>query len=319
MAADMRLIIDTDPGMGAAESDPEDAFALTLALNSPEFDVVGVTAVNGNVPVRLAYANAKHILHLLDRSEIPLSAGPARPLLPHHRDQLAWQAKKAAGPVITPGVPLDDPPIGAPQQIVETLLQSDEPTTVLTIGPLTNVALAVLLDPRIVAAVDRVVVMGGKGRSAGNVTPAAEFNFWCDPEAAQIVLAQDWPITMVTLEVCHQVVVGREQLLGLDLATPMGQFVRESCSSYWELQPQSSGFALFDSLAAGVVLDPSFVKTKPAQVTVESSPGSVGADVCWIDVDVLGKPLERANVDLAIEVDVDRFMTLFVDRVLERL
>lgn len=315
----MRLIIDTDPAMGVIDSDPEDAFALALALNSPELEVVGVTAVNGNVPVRLAYANAKHILHLLDRSDIPLSAGPARPLLPHHHDQLAWQANKAARPVITPGVSADDPPVGAPQQIVETLLRSDEPTTVLTIGPLTNLALAVLLDPRIVSAVARVVVMGGKGRAPGNVTPAAEFNFWCDPEAAQIVLAQAWPITMVTLEVCHQVVLTREQLLGRDLRTPMGEFAQEACASYFDLQHQMGGFALFDSLAAAVVLDASLIRTKPAHVTVESSPSSVGADVCWVDVDVLGEPLLSTNVDLATEVDVDRFMALFIDRVLDRL
>lgn len=315
----VRLIIDTDPAMGVVDSDPEDAFALAFALNSPELQVAGVTAVNGNVPVRLAHANARHVLDLLDRSDIPLSAGPARPLMPHHRDQLAWQAKKASRPVITPRVSPDDPQVGAPQQIIETLLNSEEPTTVLAIGPLTNLALAALLEPRIVSAVERLVIMGGKGRAPGNVTPAAEFNFWCDPEAAQIVLAQGWPITMVTLEVCHQVVLTRDQLIGRDLGTPMGAFAQRACASYFDLQRQLRGFPLFDSLAAAVVLDPSLVRTTPAHVVVETSPASVGADVCWLDVDVLGEPLPSTNVDLATEVDAGRFMTLFTERVLARL
>ncbi len=316
----MRVLIDTDPAMGVLGGDPEDAFAIMLALGSPELDVAGITAVNGNVPVDLAYANARHLLSLLGHAGLPLTAGPARPLMPYRQEQLQWQAAKLHLPCLTP--PSPDAPAQAPQQIVRQLLDTTEPTTVLAIGPLTNLALAFLLAPEIVDHVERVVVMGGSGRIAGNVTPAAEFNFWCDPEAAAVVADAGWPITLVTLEVCHQTRLTRAELDRISARTPAGEFAKEACTPWFD-DPQheaGNGFPLFDSLAAAVLLQPDLVKTRPALVEIDTTRGpSAGADVAWFDRDLSGHPLTGTNMDVAVDVDVERFHRIFAERVLDRL
>lgn len=319
--APVRVIIDTDPAMGVLGGDPEDAFAVMLALNSPELDVAGITAVNGNVPVRLAHANAHHLLSLLGKDTMPLSAGPDRPLMPHRADQRRWQAAKLGLPRLI-SAPAEPQPVRAPQQIARQLIASPEPTTILAIGPLTNLALALLLEPGIVDRVERVVIMGGSGRIGGNVTPAAEFNFWCDPEAAAIVAAAGWPITLVTLEVCHQTRLTRTELEQAPMVTPVGRFARAACEPWLDSPEHDAdrGFPLFDSLAAAVLLQPDIVKSRPAAVEVDTTAGpSAGADVIWFDHDVHGDPLSETNMDVAVEVDVERFQALFARRVLDRL
>lgn len=317
----MRVVIDTDPAMGVLGSDPEDAFAISYCLNSSEIEVAGVTVVNGNVPADLGYRNARHILDLHDASDVPLAVGPTRPISPDRHDVLAWQNLRRRQEIISPPVgPM--PPIDAPQQIIRCVLDSSEPTTVLAIGPLTNLALAVLLEPAIVDRVDRVVMMGGKGRIAGNVTPEAEFNFWCDPDAAAIVLAAGWPVTMVTLEVCHQVRMTRDRFDAATVQTPFGKFARESCAPWFDvhLEDKEVGFPLFDSLAAAVLSTPSLVTTEPAHVEVDASHGpAAGADACWLGHDVLGRPLESTNVELSVGVAAEAFLDLFGRRVLNRL
>lgn len=317
----MRVVIDTDPAMGVLGSDPEDAFAVGYCLAHDEVDVAAVTVVNGNVPADLGYRNARHILDLNGAADVPLAVGPARSLSPRRADVAAWQALRREQRVISP--PLDAvPPVGAPQLIAETVMGSDEPVTVLAIGPLTNLALALLLEPRLADRVARVVVMGGKGRVAGNVTPEAEFNFWCDPEAADIVLAADWPLTLVTLEVCNQVRMTRELFDTAGTRTAFGAFARESCAPWFGVHPEDgdAGFPLFDTLAAAVVARPDLVRTERAHVRVDTSDGpAAGADVCWLGNDVLGRPLPTTNADLAVAVDAPAFLELFGKYVLERL
>jgi inosine-uridine nucleoside N-ribohydrolase len=318
----MRVVIDTDPAMGVLGGDPEDAWAVIMALNSPELDVAAVTVVNGNVPVGLGYQNARHLLDLMGHAELPLAPGPARPLMPHRTDQLRWQRAKERLPRIVP--PCDHTAVRprAPQLLADTLLAGEEPTTLIAIGPLTNIALALLSEPRIVDAVERVVIMGGTGREPGNVTPAAEFNFWCDPEAAAIVLAAGWPITLVTLEVCHRVHVTREALASINGNSPLSRFVHEACVPWLELHEVdgAGGFPLFDTLTVASVLRPELLTTRPALVEVDISAGpSAGATVIWFDRDVHGAPLTHINADVAVDVDVPAFLALYRDRILSHL
>lgn len=316
----MRVIIDTDPAMGVLGSDPEDAFAISYCLNSEDIDVAGVTVVNGNVPADLAYRNARHILDLHEARDVPLAVGPGRPISASRSDVLAWQELRRGQDVISP--PVELPPIAAPAQIIDSVMSSAEPTTVLAIGPLTNLALAVLLEPRLAQRVTRIVAMGGKGRGPGNVTPEAEFNFWCDPDAAAIVLAAGWPITMVTLEVCHRVRMTRDLFDSVTIGTPFGKFAQQSCAPWFDmhLDEKATGFPLFDTLAAAVLRTPSLVSTERACVEVETSHGpAAGADACWLDHDVLGRPLASTNVDLAVDVDAEAFLDRFTARVLRRL
>lgn len=317
----MRVVIDTDPAMGVLGSDPEDAFALSYCLAHDELDVAAVTVVNGNVPADLGYRNTRHILDLLGAADVPLAVGPTRSLSPRRTDVAAWQALRREQRVISP--PLESvPPVGAPQLLVDTVLGSAEPVTVLAIGPLTNLALGLLLEPRLAERVARVVVMGGKGRVGGNVTPEAEFNFWCDPEAAEIVLAAGWPLTLVTLEVCNQVRMTPELFDTAGTQTAFGAFARESCAPWFAAHPEdgTAGFPLFDTLAAAVVADPELVRTERAHVLVETSHGPAGgADACWLGSDVLGEPLTTTNADLAVAVDAGGFLELFGKYVLERL
>lgn len=317
----MKVVIDTDPAMGVLGSDPEDAFAISYCLNSSELDVAGVTVVNGNVPADLAYRNARYILDLHDAGHIPLAVGPTRPIGANRPDVLAWQNMRRGQPIISPPV-ATMPRIGAPQQLVDTILAGDEPTTVLAIGPLTNLAMAVLLEPEITQRVQRIVLMGGKGRIGGNVTPEAEFNFWCDPDAAAIVLNAGWPITMVTLEVCHQTRMTRDRFDAVTIQTPFGKFAAESCAPWFDRHPDERdiGFPLFDSLAAAVLSAPELITTVPALVEVDTSSGpAAGADACWLGHDVLGRPLATTNVELSVAVDAEAFLDRFSRRVLDRL
>lgn len=317
----MRVVIDTDPAMGVLGGDPEDAFALLLALNSPELEVAGVTVVNGNVPLDLGFANAARLLELADAANIPLAAGPSRPLLPYRTEQLLWQAQKRQLPRLVPEIaPMAAS--SAPALLAKSILDSSEPTVLVAIGPLTNVALALVLEPGIADAVERVVIMGGTGRGPGNVTPAAEFNFWCDPEAAAIVFAANWPVTLVTLDVCHQVRLARDVLSDVRRDTSLARHVWGSCAPWLDALDAAGedGIPMFDTLTLATLVDATLVPTRPALVEIDTTQGpSAGASSIRWDTDVLGRPLPHTNADVSVGVDSRRFLDLFEERVLKRL
>lgn len=317
----MRILIDTDPAMGVLGGDPEDAFAILMGLNSPELEVAGVTVVNGNVPVQLGYSNARHLLNLHGRSDVPLAAGPGAPLMPYRTEQRAWQQLKLDLPRLSPEAPTPRP-ASAPELIVQSILESTEPTTLVAIGPLTNVALAVLLEPQISEAVERVVIMGGTGREPGNVTPAAEFNLWCDPEAAAVVFAADWPITLVTLEVCLQVRLARQALESASTTSKLAEFVQASCASWLDTLEATGeeGIPMFDTLTLATLIDEGLVQTHRAWVEIDTTSGpSQGASSIWFEGDVLGRPLKKTNAAVSVGVDSNRFLDLFMELVLKRL
>jgi inosine-uridine nucleoside N-ribohydrolase len=175
----MDLLIDTDPAMGTLGCDPEDCLAIAMALASPEVSVRAITCVQGNVPVRHSYANAAYLLSLLGRTDVPLAAGHERPLL-NGREQLRWLAETDGYARVIPTARPPYPQPRAVELILDTARASDG-LSIVALGPLTNLAAALLADPALVDRVGTLTVMGGAFEEPGNITPTAEFNFLCDP------------------------------------------------------------------------------------------------------------------------------------------
>jgi purine nucleosidase len=202
-----RIIIDTDPGQ-------DDAVALLLALASPEdLDIAGIVAVAGNVPLAHTERNARRVADLAGRSDVPVHAGCARPLA-----RRLVTAEHVHGRTGLDGVDLPDPqtPLGdrhGVDFIIDTLLDADPGSvTLATLGPLTNIAMALVKAPEIVPHVREIVMMGGAYFEVGNITPAAEFNIFVDPEAADVVLTSGIPVVMAPLDLTHRMLATRERL-----------------------------------------------------------------------------------------------------------
>lgn len=201
-----KIIIDTDPGQ-------DDAFAILLALASPEVDLLGITTVAGNVPLSLTHRNARQVLELAGRSEVPVFAGCARPMaVPLVTAEHVHGATGLDGAELPePVMPLQDR--HAVDFIIDTLMK--EPggsVTLCPLGPLTNIGTALTKAPEIASRIRRIVLMGGGLFEGGNITPAAEFNIFVDPQAAAIVFASGVPIVMMPLDVTHKVRTTRERV-----------------------------------------------------------------------------------------------------------
>src|ERR671920_1448672 len=228
------LVIDTDPGI-------DDALAILLALASPEVDLRLVTTVHGNVELAQTTENALRVLHLAGRSDVPVAAG-ARSSLVHPQPERAGHVHGAAGlgGVELPPSPATVDPRPAVVALAELLMTSAEPVTVAAIGPLTNIALLLRVFPDAAARIGRLVVMGGSATRGGNVTAAAEFNVWADPEAAQAVLTAGLPTTMVGLDVTVPTVLTEAGIARFAAAGPVGaqaaailqQYLDHARSSY---------------------------------------------------------------------------------------
>lgn len=320
----MDLLIDTDPAMGTLGSDPEDSLAITLAVHSPEVDLRAVTCVQGNVPVRHSYPNARHLLDLLDRADTPLAAGSEQPLQPGRRpEQLRWLAEKDRWDRVVDFAEGPYPSPRAVEVIVDVARQS-ESLTIAAIGPLTNVAAALLADPTIADCIERLVVMGGVFEVAGNITPTTEFNFWMDPEAADVVLAHGLMPELVGLDVCHQTRLTPEQIDATGTGTELGRFVQKSCAPWFEAMRISGegGLHLFDSLAVASVVAPEILVREPALIAVDCGDShAAGTSIAWLP----GRPSRWTrpdgpdNATVATSVDLEAFDAMFADRVLAHL
>lgn len=218
-----RIIIDTDPGQ-------DDAFAILLALASPEeVEVLGVVAVAGNVPLPLTQRNARIVCELAGRRDIPVFAGCDAPL-----KRKLVTAEHVHGVTGLDGPPMVEPTMALQGQhgvdfIIDTIRRAPEKTiTLCPLGPLTNIAQAFLQAPDIIARVQEIVLMGGAYFEVGNITPAAEFNIYVDPEAAEIVLKSGVPVVMMPLDVTHKVIATRARVEAIRaLGTNVGRVAAE--------------------------------------------------------------------------------------------
>jgi purine nucleosidase len=201
-----RIIIDTDPGV-------DDAIAILLALASPELEVLGLTAVAGNVPLDLTESNARRICELAGRRDIKVFAGCARPLRRPLVNATVAHGETGLNGARLPAPTMATQPGHAVDWLVERVMSSgDQEITLCALGPLTNIATAFRREPRMARRLREIIIMGGADENGGNVTPAAEFNLHVDPEAAAEVFAAGCKITLVPLELTQQVMVTRERL-----------------------------------------------------------------------------------------------------------
>jgi inosine-uridine nucleoside N-ribohydrolase len=322
-SAAKKTIIDTDPGT-------DDALALMLALNSPELDVRAVTVVPGNVTAAMGLDNALRMVSLANRCDIPVAAGAQHPLFQKLTTAEFWHGRNGLGNVELPASKCKVDPRFGPDLIIQLVHASPHEITLVPVGPLTNIALAVEKDPSIVPLVKEVILMGGS-ISGGNVTAAAEFNIYNDPEAAQTVFQAGWPLTMVGLEVGDKALFTHKYLDELaQTHGPMNDFVASVLKFMVGLAATfgSPGSPMYDPSAVAVAIDSTLVKVQEMQVDVETRGqftrgdtvgnrhGEVERDVLHGDRYVIeGVDKVTPNAKVCVDVDADRFLQLFVSRI----
>ena len=309
MSGARKIIIDTDPGQ-------DDAVAILLALASPELDVLGITAVAGNVPLKLTEKNARKICELAGRPEIGVYAGAVRPLVrPLETAEHVHGKSGLDGPDLPePKMPLQER--HAVDFIVETLMaQEAGSVTLCPLGPLTNVALALVREPRIAPRIREIVLMGGGFFEGGNTTPAAEFNIYVDPHAADVVFRAGIPIVMMPLDVTHKALTSAARIEAFRaLDTPVGTATAQMLDFFERYDVEkygSEGGPLHDPCVIAYLLKPELFKGRECNVAIEiASELTMGMTV----VDWWGISKRPRNAMVMREVDHQGFFALLVER-----
>jgi inosine-uridine nucleoside N-ribohydrolase len=322
-----RIILDCDTGV-------DDAIAILLALRSPELKIDAITAVSGNVPLAFTLPNTLRMVELAGRSDVPVAGGAATPLVRQLVTASYVHGENGLGGAEFPDPKLKSIEEPAVQLIGRIVRSSPGEITIVGVGPLTNVALALKSEPQLASQVKEIVVMGGS-LTGGNITPSAEFNFYVDPEAARIVFDSGVPITMVGLNVTQKVLIGEQQLSALEaVKTPVSQAAAKILRSTIEHIGKGRGItaktmAMHDPLTVAHLVDPSILKLKDYYVQIETSGEfSAGESVAY------EYPLARAsapmnigpaapevraaevkpNAKVAVSVDPDKFFNLLIPR-----
>jgi purine nucleosidase len=300
-----RFLIDTDTAS-------DDAVALVMALAHPDVRVEAITVVAGNVPVEQGVQNALYTVELCG-SDVPVYQGMATPLLRTHESAQHVHGTDGMGDI---GLPLAgrDP---APEHATDVLLAAADrypgEITLVTLGPLTNIAMALLRDVSFASKIQHCVVMGGTGRGHGNVTPVAEYNIWVDPDAARIVFESGMPLTMVGWDISytHAIIDQAEAERLRAIGTPLASFVLDIQAALTTFATSVSGLAGFDlpdPITMAVALDSAVAtRTKRLFVAVET-----GGDWCrgQTVVDHLGVTRRPPNIDVVLEASRERFLDL---------
>lgn len=297
-----RLLIDTDTAS-------DDAVALVMALQATDAEVEAITVVAGNVPLDLAVQNALFTVELC-ASSVPVHTGLAAPLL---RDLETAQNVHGIDGMGDIGLPLSgrSPADGhAVDVLTERIMSAPGVFTLVTLGPLSNVATALLRTPELAQRVESCVVMGGAGAGPGNVTPLAEYNLWADPEAARIVVRSGMPLTFVGWDMStrHATFSPAEADEIRAIGTPLAEFtmaIQAVVHEYATSESNLVGFDLPDPIAMAVALEPSIATTATHHVEIGIGDGlDRGKDI----VDWLGATRQPANVDVATHVDRTSFV-----------
>ncbi len=303
------ILLDCDPGH-------DDAIALLLALASPELELLGVTTVSGNQTLEKTTANALRVLEFAGRGEIPVAAGAERPLV---RDQYVAAYVHGETGMDGPDLP---PPSGTPDErhavdfLAETILAAVDPITLVPTGPLTNVALVLARYPEAAARVKRIVLMGG-AIAEGNVTPAAEFNIWADPEAAHRVFTSGLDVTMVGLDVTHKALVTSAHQQRLRNGGRVARMVSELLGFYDQFHREVYGFdgsPIHDAVAVAYVARPELLETVERGVVVDCG-GELSRGRTYVDL--WRRAGWEPNAQVAIGIDADGFVELLLARLEE--
>jgi purine nucleosidase len=301
------LIIDCDPGQ-------DDAIALMIAMASPdELDLLGITAVAGNVPLALTEANARSIRDVAGRSKIPVFAGCPRPMV-----KVLETAEYVHGASGIDGANLPQPsrPVEdthAVDWLIDTLRNADSPITLATLGPLTNIAMAIVMAPDITGNISELVAMGG-ALSLGNITPAAEFNIYSDPHAAHIVFEAGLKLTMIGLDVTHQARANPDRLEAIRaIGNPASASVAGMLDFYGAqyIETFGEGAPLHDPCVIAYLLRPDLFTGQDMRVDIEiASPLNIGRTVC----DLHDRAGRAKNAHVVEKIDADGFFDLVRER-----
>lgn len=302
-----RIIIDTDPGQ-------DDALAILLALASPELELLAITTVAGNVPQPLVTDNARALLELTGRTEVPVYRGCERPLL-----RPLYTAEYVHGPTGVDGATLPEPEVAvepghAVDLIVEACLDAgDSGITLCPLGPLTNIGMAIAKEPAIAGLIDEIVWMGGAFEEAGNTTPLAEFNAYVDPHAAHIVFTSGVPLRIFPLDVTHQAlmtpdIVERLAAQGGDVATAAAGMVR-----YYERHDIEAygipGAPMHDPCVIAHLVDATIFGGERHRVAVDHTTETGMGNTTYVD------GAEGPEATVMTSVDAGRFFDLLVERI----
>lgn len=329
----LRVVLDTDPGI-------DDALAILLAIASPEVDLACVTATGGNCPLEDGIRNARNVLALGGRPDLQASAGVALPLLRPPFTALETHGDTGLGYARLPD---SSAPIAAEHgvdAIIREIMARPGEVTLVAVAPLTNVALAIRKEPRIVQAVRNVIIMGGAIRADGNTTSLAEFNFYVDPHAAHIVLESGMPITLLPWDITQDVLLTQAHIDRLlAIPSPISRFIADATRYYIEFHLGTFGFAgcsINDPVALAMAFMPDLAKTEPVHIAIEyTSELTAGKTVIsyigqsqrepdYHDIsgfDTTQWPSRwrhvfrpKPNVRLVVGIDNERFLNLFVER-----
>jgi purine nucleosidase len=307
-----RILFDTDPGI-------DDACAILLALASPEISVEGLSIVHGNCSLEQGTTNALSVLELANATHIPVAKGCELPLV-----QPSLLAPETHGDSGLGYAKLSKPrarPVGqhAIDFLIEKILSSPGEITLVAIGPLTNIALAIRQEPRIVEAVKELIIMGGAMRHEGNTTALAEFNTYADPHAAHMVYHSSMPMTLVPLDVTYQCILTPGDVRRLQkIDSPITAFIAEATRFYMEFHDEFQkieGCVINDPLALALTFAPELCTYQELPVDVDISGGiAMGKTVA----DFYNYSKKPANVKVALGVRARDFINLFIER-MERL
>jgi inosine-uridine nucleoside N-ribohydrolase len=317
-----RVIIDTDPGI-------DDAMAILLALNSPELKVEALTVVAGNVEAPQGLENALKIVSLAGRCDVLVAGGAQHPLNQKLITAQYWHGPNGLAGVELPTSKCKADPRFGPDLITELVHKYPHEITLIPVGPLTNIALAVSKDPSIASLVKNIVIMGGS-IGGGNVNGAAEANIYNDPEAASIVFNAGWMVTMIGSDVGERTLITRKNLNDLQSMHGAESDFVAKLADFYLTRSQKSGYqgaAMYDPLAVATVIDPTLVTLKDMHVDVETRGeftrgetvanrmGSDEKNVLHGDhYEIEGVIELKPNARVCLASNADRFLQLFISR-----
>ena len=324
-AAPRRIIIDTDPGV-------DDAMAIFLALRSPELKVEAITAVSGNVPLELTLPNALRLAEIAGRTDIPIAGGARVPLVRRLITAKYVHGNNGLGGVDFPEPHLKPVSETATQLISRIVRANPGEVTIVAVGPLTNIGTLLRSDPEIAHMIQQIVIMGGS-LSGGNITPAAEFNLYVDPEAGRIVFDSGIPLTMVGLDVTEKVLLREQHIVILErtqnpVSQAAGKIMRATLNRA-RRGIDATVIAMHDPLTVASLIDPQLLKFKDYYVEVETEGEfTAGMTVGYMHPSVRpSAPMAAAtapqsepdttfhpNARVAFGVDPDRFFKLLLSR-----
>lgn len=306
-----KIIIDCDPGI-------DDSLAIMLALTSPEIEVLGITIVCGNSPVEMGFESAKKILKQMNRLDVPVYMGEPRPLKRDYVNALDTHGADGLGESFLPEVPGYQQEIGAVDFLSKALIK--EKVSVIALGPMTNLARLIQKAPAAFNQIEELVSMGGSFKSHGNCSPVAEYNYWCDPDAAALVydtLHQNGKmIHMIGLDVTRKIVLTPtllEYICRLNKET--GEFIRKITKFYFDFHwkwEHIIGCVINDPLAVAYFLNPDICQGFDSYVQIETGGITLGQSV----VDSMNFYRKTPNTKVLTEVDVYAFFQLFLSRIL---